>query len=165
MVAKGYSQVPGQDFEFTFSSVACLTTLQVLLALAVCENWEIYQVNIVGAYLQGNLDEEIYMNLPQGATIDKDLGKLWCLRRPPYGLKQAGRQWKIKLDGAMRMLGFTSRPTNAFTQSATAESWMWHCWCMWTTWWSFCLVLQFKVMLGNMFRISNLGELKHILGI
>src|ERR1700731_1596033 len=112
IVAKGYSQIPGQDFEHTFSSVARLTTLRTLLALSVRENWELHQVDVVGAYLQGDLGEEIYMTPPEGIEVPGKAGWSWRLRKALYGLKQAGCQWKVKLDRALGKLGFEKGRAN-----------------------------------------------------
>jgi len=65
IVAKGFSQVPREDFTETFSSVAKFTTLHVFLALSAHLDFEIHQVNVVTAYLQGDLDKEIYMEVPK----------------------------------------------------------------------------------------------------
>ena len=75
--------------------------------MAAREDWELHQVDVVGAYLQGDLGEELYVTPPNGTHTDSDQC-FWRLRRPLYGLKQAGRQWKLKLDEAMKKLGFTS---------------------------------------------------------
>lgn len=64
IVAQGFSQVPGIDYSKTFSSVAKFMTLQVFLTLAATLDLEIHQIDVVGAYLEGNLDEEIYMKAP-----------------------------------------------------------------------------------------------------
>jgi hypothetical protein len=63
-------------------------------------------VDAISAYLRGDLEEEIYMLIPEG--VDKRGGErgYWKLKKPLYGLKQAGRQWKVKLDAAMKGLGF-----------------------------------------------------------
>ena len=108
IVTKGYSQIPGQDFEFTFSSVTRLTTLRALLAMAAREDWEIHQVDVVGAYLQGDLGEDLYVEPPDSVCMKDGDRRVWRLQRPLYGLKQAGRQWKLKLDSAMKKLGFAS---------------------------------------------------------
>jgi hypothetical protein len=60
-VAQAFSQVPGQDYNATFASVAQFTTLCTLFAIAAHEDWELHQVDVRGAYLQGDLDEEVYM--------------------------------------------------------------------------------------------------------
>ena len=66
LVAKGFMQIPGIDYDETFSPVACFESLQLLLALAALENWEIHQMDVKLAFLNGVLNEEIYMEQPQG---------------------------------------------------------------------------------------------------
>jgi len=68
IVAKDFSQVSGKDFSETFSFRAKFTILQVFLALAIYLDFEIYQVDIVATYLQGNLDEEIYITILDGVS-------------------------------------------------------------------------------------------------
>ena len=101
VVVKGYSQVPGQDFEVTFTSIARLMTLHTLLAMVAHESWMVHQVDIVGAYLRGDLSEEIYLDPPNGARTSEGDRSVWRLHRLLYSLKQAGRQWKIKLGKTM----------------------------------------------------------------
>jgi len=68
IVAKGFSQVTGKDFTENFSSIAKFTTLQIFLALAVYLDFEIHQVGVVAAYLQGDLDKEIYITILDGVS-------------------------------------------------------------------------------------------------
>jgi hypothetical protein len=88
LVAKGYAQIPGMDFTDTFSPVVRLETIRVLFALAINMNWEIRQMDVKGAYLNGTLKEEIYMKQPDG--FDDGTGKVCLLVKTLYGLKQAG---------------------------------------------------------------------------
>ena len=84
--------MPGLDFTEIFSSVARFMILQIFLALTAFLNLELHQVNIVGAYLQGNLDEEIYMKVPDELAKKYKSGrKFWRLRKALYSLKQAGK--------------------------------------------------------------------------
>ena len=66
IIAKGFDQVLGQDYNLTFASVAKFTTLCMLFSIVAHKNWELHQVDVVGAYLQGIFDEEIYMEVPEG---------------------------------------------------------------------------------------------------
>ena len=105
IVAKGFLQVPGEDFTETFSSVAKFNTLQIFLTLAVFMDYEIHQVDVVAAYLRGNLNKEIYMRVPD--RVEKlGLGRFWLLKKALYGLKQARRQWKKRLHEVLLKLGF-----------------------------------------------------------
>ena len=74
---------------------------------------ELHQVDIVGVYLQENLDEEIYMKVPNGLVEKYRSGqKFWRLKKALYGLKQAGQQWKKHLHQMMTKLSFTCAIAN-----------------------------------------------------
>jgi hypothetical protein len=104
LVAKGYSQIPGMDFSQMFSPVVCLETIRVILALAVNFGWELMQMDVKGAYLNGNLEEEVYMLQPDG--FGDGTNKVCHLIKTLYGLKQAGREWNKVLDAHLKGKGF-----------------------------------------------------------
>ena len=91
LVAKGFTQVYGLDYEETFSPIACLDTMRSLLVLATLEDWEIHQVDVKSAFLKGDLDEEIYMQQPEGFKMVGQEKKVCHLLKVIYGLKQASR--------------------------------------------------------------------------
>jgi len=105
LVAKGYSQMPGMDYTDTFAPVVRLETIRTLLALALTENWEIQQMDVKGAYLNGKIKEELYMNQPKG--YDDDSGRVCCLIKSLYGLKQAGREWNLEFNQQLESHGWT----------------------------------------------------------
>jgi hypothetical protein len=78
LVARGFSQIPDLNFHVTHSTVTKYSTLRAMLAIAVHDDMKLHQVDVVGAYLQGDLDEEIYMTPPAGLNIPSKKG--WCLR-------------------------------------------------------------------------------------
>lgn len=103
LVAKGYSQRYGIDYEETFSPVVRTASLRIMFALAVKLKLKIHQVDAITAFLQGDLEEDIYMSQPDG--YDDGSGRVCKLNRAIYGLKQAGRQWNKKLSDALISFG------------------------------------------------------------
>jgi hypothetical protein len=105
LVAKGFSQIPGIDFEETFSPVARFETVRLLLALSALEDWEIEALDVKTAFLYGNLDEELYMEQPEGFVVKGQERKVYRLKKALYGLKQAAIQWLKKLPQCLHILG------------------------------------------------------------
>jgi hypothetical protein len=92
-VAKGFSQVEGLDFDQIFSPVVRFKTVRLLLALAALEGWSVSGLDVKNAYLYGTLDEEIYMEQPEGFISAQHPKKVLRLLCALYGLKQAGLAW------------------------------------------------------------------------
>jgi len=109
LVARGFSQTYGVDYKEMFAPVTRLETLRMIFVLAVEKDWEIRQVNVKNAYLYGDLDEEIYMEVPEGMDIPE--GKVFYLIKALYGLKQAGRAWYHKLKSVLTEFGLKQVPS------------------------------------------------------
>jgi len=90
LVAKGYAQKQGLDFQETFASVAKITSIRVILAVAAHNNWQIHQLDVTAVYLNGVINTEIFMaQLPR--YVDPAHPNMVCrLNKGLYGLKQAG---------------------------------------------------------------------------
>jgi Reverse transcriptase (RNA-dependent DNA polymerase) len=105
-VAKGYTQTFGIDFQETFSPVAKLNTVRVLLSLAVNLDWPLHQFDVKNAFLHGDLKEEIYMDIPPGYKCSGTNKKVCKLERSLYGLKQSPRAWFGRFCNAMKKYGY-----------------------------------------------------------
>ena len=105
VVAKGYTQVEGLDYDETFAPVVKYPTIRALLALAAALNLEMRQLDVKTAFLHGDLKEEIYMSCPPGFEAIAD--KVLHLLKSIYGLKQASREWYQKLKKEFESMGFT----------------------------------------------------------
>ena len=104
MVAKGYSQVHGIDYNETFSPVAKMDSIRLALAIAASRKWEVHHMDVKCAFLNGYLTEEIYMQQPQVFYTNPSL--VCRLRMSLYGLKQAPRDWYAKIDSFLLSLNF-----------------------------------------------------------
>ena len=93
LVAKGYRQVHGIDYDETFSPVAMLKSVRILLAIAAYYNYEIWQMDVKTAFLNGYLEETVYMTQPEGFVDQNNPKKVCKLKKSIYGLKQASRSW------------------------------------------------------------------------
>ena len=106
LVAKGYTQRYGIDYEETYAPVVRYTSVRILMALAAEKNLKIHQMDAVTAFLQGDVEEEIYLEQPKGFADGSE--RVCKLNRAIYGLKQAGRQWNVKLDTSLKEIGLRS---------------------------------------------------------
>lgn len=113
LVARGFSQVEGIDFDQIFSPVVRFETVRFMLALSALENWYLTGLDVRNAYLYGDLEEEIYMEQPEGFVERGQENKVLRLRKALYGLKQAGLVWWRTLDKSMKELGFTRLRSDA----------------------------------------------------
>ncbi|GKB47764.1 retrotransposon protein, putative, ty1-copia subclass [Tanacetum coccineum] len=106
LVAKGYTQTYMVDYEETFSPVADIRAIRILISIAAFYDYEIWQMDVKTAFLNGYLDEDIYMVQPEGFVDPKHPRKVCKLQRSIYGLKQASRSWNKRFDEEIKRFGF-----------------------------------------------------------
>ena len=111
LVSKGFAQTYGINYQETFAHATKLNTIQILLSLAANLNWKLQQLDIKNDFLNGDLEEKVYMNLPPG--FDKGSSDRICkLRKSLYGLKQSFRAWFNRFTMAFKEQGFRQAQTN-----------------------------------------------------
>ena len=106
LVIKGYKQKEGLDYFDTYSPVTRISSIRMLIAIVAIHNLEIHQMDVKTAFLNGDLDEEIYMEQPEGFMVPGQEKKVCRLVKSLYGLKQAPMEWHEKFDSVMMTNGF-----------------------------------------------------------
>ncbi|GJZ96631.1 retrotransposon protein, putative, ty1-copia subclass [Tanacetum coccineum] len=106
LVAKGYTQLYGVDYEETFSPVTDIKAIRILISIAAFYDYEIWQMDVKTAFLNGYLDKDIYMVQLEGFVDPKHPRKVCKLQRSIYGLKQASRSWNKRFDEEIKRFGF-----------------------------------------------------------
>ena len=106
LVAKGYSQTYGIDYDETFAPVAKMSTVRTLISCAANFDWPLYQLDVKNAFLHGDLQEEVYMEIPPGFSTSQTKGKVLRLKKSLYGLKQSPRAWFDRFRRAMCGMGY-----------------------------------------------------------
>jgi len=167
-VAGGHRQTKGVNFEETFAAAAKISSIRVILALAASWDWDIDQIDVVGAYLNAELEEEVYMEVPHGVLTEKDGDKVAKLLKGMYGLKQSGRIWHRKLTGIFSELGFerSAIDHSMFYRSRDGERLLIPVSTddMVVAGNSRKSIDQFKSELGRYLEITDLGEIRWLLG-
>ena len=107
LVAKGFTQKEGIDYFDTYAPVARIATIRLLIALASIHNLIIHQMDVKTAFLNGELEEEVYMQQPEGFVVPGQENKVCKLVKSLYGLKQAPKQWHQKFDEVVLSNGFS----------------------------------------------------------
>ncbi|KAE8767964.1 hypothetical protein D1007_60605 [Hordeum vulgare] len=169
LVAKGYAQRQGVDFDEVFAPVARMETVRLLLALAAHSGWKVHHMDVKSAFLNGDLEEEVYVHQPAGYIDGDSPSKVLKLRKALYGLRQAPRAWNAKLDETLTKLGFRRCPLeHALYRRGDSENYLLvgvYVDDLVITGTSSEDISKFKVQMGELFQMSDLGLLTYYLGI
>ncbi|GJT08772.1 retrotransposon protein, putative, ty1-copia subclass, partial [Tanacetum coccineum] len=110
LMAKDFTQTYGVDYGDTFSLVAGIRAIRILLVITAFYDYEIWQMDVKTAFLNGYLSEDVYMVQPEGFVDPKHHSKVCKLQRSIYGLKQASRSWNKRFDEKIKKIGFSQNP-------------------------------------------------------
>ena len=169
LVAKGFKQTHVIDYDETFSPVVMLKSITILIAIATYHDYEIRQMDVKIAFLNGNLLEDVYMTQPEGFVQPKNFGKVCKLQRSIYGLKQASRSWNLLFDESFKGFGFVKNEDDPCVYKKISGSAI-----------VFLVIYvddilligndiptlqNVKSWLGKCFSMKDLGEAAYILGI
>ena len=169
LVAKGFKQTHGVDYDETFSPVIMLKSIRILLAIVAYYDYEIWKMDVKTTFLNGNLLEDVYMTQPEGFVNPKYPNRVCKLQRSIYGLKQASLSWNLRFDEVVKEFGFMKNEDEPCVYKKVSGSAI------------VFLVLyvddilligndiptlqSVKSWLGKCFSMKDLGEAAYILGI
>ena len=169
LVAQGFTQKYGMDYDETFCPVVRQESLRVLIALSVRSGLKLHQVDVTTAFLNGTLEEEVFMRQPDG-FVKKGSENLVCrLKKSIYGLKQSPRCWNVALDTTLKEMGFTQSENDPCIYYKNTEGEMFYLGVYVDD-----IILagktetklnEVKSDLSRKFDIKDLGELNYFLGV
>ncbi|WZY94075.1 hypothetical protein YC2023_066404 [Brassica napus] len=169
LVARGFTQTYGEDYIDTFAPVAKLHTIRIVLSIATNLEWDLWQMDVKNTFLQGELEDEVYMHPPPGLEHLVKPGNVLRLKKAIYGLKQSPRAWYRKLSTTLNGRGFRKSELDHTLFTLTGPS-------------GSIVILVYvddliitgsdkagiqatKEFLKSVFDIKDLGEMKYFLGI
>jgi hypothetical protein len=168
LVAQGYTQVEGLDFGDTYASIARLESIRILIAYAINHDFKLYQMDVKSAFLNGPLQERVYVEKPPGFEDPRKPNHVYLLHKAHCGLKQAPRAWYDCLKGFLIKNGFTigKADSTLFTRKVDNELFVCQIYVDDIIFGSTNekLCEEFSKVMTNRFEMSMMGELKYFLG-
>ncbi|BEJ13710.1 hypothetical protein CspHIS471_0308840 [Cutaneotrichosporon sp. HIS471] len=169
LVARGFTQIHGVDYDETYAPVARMSSLRLLFTIAAIYDLELGQIDVEGAYLNGVIEEEIYLNTPPGVRLSDPNADVFRITGSLYGLKQSGRVWWIELNTRLTAMGFQRCPDewglycrNNNGTRAYISAYVDDIICATSTKEEFNNI---KTEMRNHWTITDLGEPQYILGV
>ncbi|KAL8112473.1 hypothetical protein AgCh_019977 [Apium graveolens] len=163
IIAKGYIQQQGRDFDELFAPVTRLETVRLLLALAAKNSWEVHHLDVKSAFLNGEIQEEVYVTEPEGFMKKGNKQLVYRLVKALYGLRQAPRAWYAKLSKCLEELGFIRCPYEhaVYTKRIGGEMLLMGVYVddLLVTGTSVSVIEEFKEQMNTHFEMRNLGKL------
>lgn len=174
LVAQGYSQSHGLDYQEVFSPVVRYSSIRSLLVMANIYDWECHQMDVKTAFLQGDLDEEIYMKQPDGYINKKKPNHVCKLNKSIYGLKQAARCWNHAIDSFLKSEGYKNSSADSCLYIKSVKQRNGKVDFIILALYvddillfsnNIDLLMEEKISLGKRFKVEDLGEVHYVLGM
>ncbi|KAI3768676.1 hypothetical protein L2E82_19506 [Cichorium intybus] len=169
LVARGYGQEYGIDYLKVYAPVARMDTIRLMLALAAQRDWSIYQMDVKSAFLHGTLQEDVYVQQPQGYVVKDNEQKVYKLHKALYGLKQAPRAWYSRIEAYFVNEGFTrSRSEHTLFIKQEGDKLLFvniYVDDLLFTGNDEKMMEDFKVSMKSEFEMTDLGKMRYFLGI
>ncbi|KAL8087732.1 hypothetical protein AgCh_037766 [Apium graveolens] len=170
LVAKGYKQRYDTDYDEVFAPVARVDTIRLLTAIAAQNQWKIFQMDVKSTFLNGYLEEEVYIEQPPGYVQKGQEDKVYRLKKAFYGLKQAPRAWNTRVDEYFQKNGFVKSPYEhaLYTKTNSREDIM--IMCLYVDDMIFTgnnpgMFNDFKKVMTNEFEMTYIGQMSYFLGV
>ena len=169
LVAKGFTQKEGIDYTETFSPVSKKDSFRVIMALVAHFDMELHQMDVKTAFLNGDLEEEVYMKQPEGFSSSNGENLVCKLKKSIYGLKQASRQWYLKFHSVISSFGFEENIMDQCIYHKVSGSKI----CYLILYMDDILLAsndkgllhEVKQFLSKKFDMKNMGETSYVIGI
>ena len=152
LVAKEFEQREGYDYEEIFSLVAQMETMRLIIALVAQGQWKINQMDVKFAFLNGPLDEEVYVKQLSGFIQSGKEEKVYKLTKALYGLQHAPRAWNKRIDSFVHAIGFKKCASDHGLYVKTND---------YGDWLILCLYVDDEIFTGS--NLKMIGDFKHIM--
>ena len=168
LVAQGYSQRYGLDYDETFSPVVRFESIRTVVALPVQRGLKLHQIDVTSAFLNGELEDEVYMEQPEGFEVEGKEDLVYKLNKSLYGLKQSSRCWNSVLDEHLKSIGFVQTESDPCIYVKVKDGDIFI-----AAVWVDDIILagktdeeisNVKASIAERFQVKDMGELKYILG-
>ena len=169
LMAKGYTKKLGFDYEETFSPVAMIRSIRILISLIAYYDYEIWQMDVKTTFLNGYLEENIYMMQPNGFITERQEHMVCKLHKSIYGLKQASKSWNKHFDQVIKSFSFDQNEDEPYVYRKMQDDIM-----VFLILYvddillignDFEMLSEVKIQLATQFQLKDLGETQYVLGI
>jgi hypothetical protein len=170
LVVKGYKQQHGIDYDEVFAPVVRHDTIRLVISLAAQHTWPIFQMDVKSAFLNGDLEEQVYVDQPSGYVKQGYEEQVYKLNKALYGLKQAPRAWYSRIDAFFTKAGFRKCPHEhtLFVKTAGGGKFLFVCLYVDNLIYTGndgILLQEFKDSMKAEFEMTDLGMMRYFLGI